>query len=386
MRLLVANTYAGSLLLAAERRKDEVIASLEDANYGGAIQLANFPRLNYYPTTDVWPEYDLTDTVVIAHPPCAAFSSQNRGSAAMRGFNAPKVRCTEKVVEYALKSKAAALAVESVPRALVGLWFMYDGYAKKYGYDVYRISLNAGSLGVAQYRPRFWAVLVRKGLVKNLKLTMEPKRREMKDIISDYDGCCLTELPWVKEHTEEQLERVRQSLNSEKEFNDYLKTARGSVVKTLPDKLKLEKCDGDVYECACARHVETRRAAMGWNFTSHSMVMLNPSDLAPTLLAGSWWFYKTRALVAEEYKQVMDFPRDYVFPGEYYLKRTREYLSRGVAPATAEWILNQIESNLTGKELSGSLKAELEPNDSTVNFWLTPKARREAVATEVILK
>ena len=372
------NTYAGSILIAAQRRNDEIVASLEDAGYGIPIQKANFPHLNFYEHESYWPLISLKNTVVCCHPPCAAFSSQNRGSMAHRGVNAPKVRCTAKVLDYAMSNGAEAVVVESVPKALEGLREFHNEFAERYGYDVYRTMINAGSLGVPQYRPRFWCFFLRKGLAREMSFAMEPKRKTVAEVVANSKSKVLTELPWVTEHTQEQIERIKQAGAGP----EYFKTARGSVVKTLAEHLKLAKHDGeaDIYECPCQACSETRRSAMGWNFTSHSMVMLAPNDLAPTLLAGSWWFYQHRALVAEEYKEIMDFPRAYRFPGEYFLKRTREYLSRGVCPSTAQWALGQVEAALDKRDPIGSLRLSIKPGE-TATFRLPAGARRVDLET-----
>lgn len=340
MRVVSINTYGGSLLIAARRRGDEVVASMEDANYGIPIQQANFPNLNYYPMLNDWPtSMNLKDTVVIAHPPCAAFSSQNRGRASMRGIDAPKVKCTAAVFHYAMGNQAPVIAVECVPKGLEGRRALDDEYASHYGYDVYRILLNSSLLGVPQFRPRFWAIFFRKGLLHNgeLNLTLPVNRKTVGQVMANSVGKELTEIPWVKKVTATQLERLHLVMDGH-EVERYLATARGSVVRTLPQHLEFEGGSADKLRVAYA---------MGHNFTSHSMVMLHENDLAPTLLAGSWWWYKNRALAAEEYKEIMDFPREYKFPGDYYLARCREYLSRGVAPSTAQWILGSIEENLT---------------------------------------
>lgn len=338
MRVLSMNTYGGSLLIGASRRSDEIIASMEDANYGIAIQQANFPQLNYYPKQDSWPTtMDLRDTVVIAHPPCAAFSSQNRGRACMRGIDAPKVKCTAAVLHYAMGNQSPVIAVECVPKGLEGRRALDEEFSQHYGYEVYRIMVNAALLGVPQFRPRFWAIFAKKGLLKNgeMNLTLPMTNKTVGSVVASSAIGPLTDIPWVKKVTAQQLERLRLVMSAG-EIAGYLTTMKGSVVRTLPQYLKYDKAD------------ELRAAyAMGHNFTSHSMVMLPDEALAPTLLAGSWWFSvsQQRALYAEEYKEIMDFPRDYIFPGDYYLNRCREYLSRGVAPATATWILDMIESN-----------------------------------------
>lgn len=355
MRILTINTYAGSLLTAAQRRKDEVVASLEDANYGGALQLENFPKLNYYPTDDTWPSLDLKDTVVIAHPPCAAFSNQNRGRAEFRGAGAPKVKCTERVMEYALSRRTPFLAIESVPGALEGLRSLHDSYARRYGYEVYRLLLNACTFGVPQYRRRFWTVFARKG-TGDLVVNVTPRRKTIGDVVKESVGKKLTRIDSMEAQADRQLEMLSRRLDTD-QLIEFLKTGEGSLVDALPKYLGVT---GD--DATEVRH----QYAIGWNYTSHSMVMLQKDWLAPVLIAGSWWWYRTRCLAEEEYKAIMDYPRDYKFPGEYYRKRIREFLSRGVAPSTAELMLRVADENIMGvKPQRGELTVSLYPGEVT---------------------
>lgn len=355
MRVLTINTYCGSLLIAAQRRGDEIIASLEDAGYGIPLQNENFPRLNTYPTEDSWPNLDLRDVVVIAHPPCAAFSNQNRGRAEFRGAGAPKVKCTERVMEYALSRGTPFLAIESVPGALEGLRSLHDLYARRYGYDVYRFLLNACTFGVPQYRRRFWTLFARKG-TGDLVVNVSPRRKTVGEIVKESVGKKLTRIDSMEAQVDRQLEMLSRRLDT-KQLIEFLKTGSGSLVDALPKYLGVE---GD--EATEVRHQYT----MGWNYTSHSMIMLQKDWLAPVLIAGSWWWYRTRCLAEEEYKAIMDYPRDYKFPGDYYRKRIREFLSRGVAPSTAELVLRIADENIVStKPQAGDVAVSLYPGEVT---------------------
>jgi hypothetical protein len=95
-KVLIINSYAGSLTLAAQGR--EVLGSYEDEGYGLEVQRANFPGLTYKSRRSEWPAQDLSGVVVLAHPPCAAFSGQNT-SANARGTDAKKFQCTVKAGE-----------------------------------------------------------------------------------------------------------------------------------------------------------------------------------------------------------------------------------------------------------------------------------------------
>ena len=96
MDVLIINSYACSITQACVDEGVEIRGSYEDSGYGIDIQKRNFPSLRYIPKLP-WPADDLSNTVVMAHPPCAAFSAQNTSKAA-RGTDAKKFDCTKRVM------------------------------------------------------------------------------------------------------------------------------------------------------------------------------------------------------------------------------------------------------------------------------------------------
>ena len=121
--VVVINSYAGSPTIAATQGGYNILASLEDGGYGLDAQRANFPNLTYVDNLP-WPEADLTGMMVIAHPPCAAFSAQN--NSANKGVDSTHFACTRRVIDYACLHNAAAVMIESVPGALEGARAFYD--------------------------------------------------------------------------------------------------------------------------------------------------------------------------------------------------------------------------------------------------------------------
>ena len=185
MRAVTINTYAGSLLLGAKWADVPVDASLEDSDFGVDIQRMNFPDLKIYRDIRSWPKMDLREHVVIAHPPCSAFSKQNNSPRA-RGTDSSAFRCTVNVMMYGMIQKAKVIAIESVPGALEGAWEVHDEYAGKYGYAVYRIMMNYASFGLPQWRPRFWALFVRKDQDPGeWPMEFKPKYVELNKLIGD---------------------------------------------------------------------------------------------------------------------------------------------------------------------------------------------------------
>src|SRR5262245_39403415 len=133
MRTLIVNTYAGSLLLGADRIPGaRIIGSYEDSGFGSWCTKTNQnlftqlePEFRFIDDYAAWPDQDLSDVNLIAHPPCAAFSNQNR-SKTKRGVNTDAFACTEKVLRYGMTNNAASISIESVMGALKGAWEVYD--------------------------------------------------------------------------------------------------------------------------------------------------------------------------------------------------------------------------------------------------------------------
>jgi site-specific DNA-cytosine methylase len=351
MRTLILNTYAGSLLLGAKAVEGiEVIGSYEDSGYGSEIQGANFPEVNLIERAP-WPNQNLEDVMVIAHPPCAAFSIQTPGKNNV-GVDAKKFQCTVEVAHYALRNHAAILAIESVPGALEGARAVHDAIGLEHGYGVFRITQNAMSFGVPQNRPRFWVIFSR---LPQLQLALTPRTQQVLDIImGTRDPHNLD--PAIDAETQKQIAKL---MDHHLPINELL---HDGVAGLLPAKI------AKLMECSI--HDATYNYCLpGW--LSSQLRILDPLKPATTLLGNTWWYVRTdenqgRPLTVDEYNAVMGFPRDYIFPPRYQT-RWRDFLSRGVCPPVAEWIIRQLRANLLGTLEAGTHIRIIKPNE-TANF------------------
>lgn len=360
MKVLVLNTYAGSLLLGARAAGCEIIGSYEDVGYGAPIQHANFPGLDFKNETKDWPAQDLSDVIVIAHPPCSAFSGQNT-SPSKRGIDSPAFACTKVVLEYAMKNRAVALAIESVPGALTGAWEVHEHYAREYGYHIYRIMQN-GAMFSAQNRNRFWAIFVREGAGingRNLHLGITPKWQIVKDVIANYED---SQAP-------ESLDKLLRNLKAR--LPKTLSFTEGDLSKLfdIQSPPHIGKIDSVVRKLW---NIDADEAKKGIGETlamwsSHYMAFLDPDKTCGVLLGCSWWYINGRNLSNVGYKRLMGFPTDYIFPGPA-LRNIRTYLSKGVIPAVATWVLNQLMVNLGERDADNdTLKIEAVP-DGVADF------------------
>jgi site-specific DNA-cytosine methylase len=356
MRTLIANTYAGSLLLGAQQIKGaNIIGSYEDCGFGSWITkanserwteiLANPPHDFFIDDIKDWPDQDLTDCLMLAHPPCAAFSNQNR-SAAKRGTNTDAFRCTEKVLRYAMTNGAAGIAVESVMGALTGAWEIYERMAASGGYHVYRVLQNALLFGVPQFRERCWHVLIRQDLATkfgtDMTWTLAPRFIPIGATIEHL-------LPGTPIDEAKRLQRYINLLTTGPcvcgEVHGFDEAAiREAALSHIPGHKRSgfgqrlapffpEQDPGSL----CRKHVS--------KFSSGQPSILAEGGWAPVLLGTSFWIYKGEPIPVEAYKAIMGFPVDYVMPEEHNYG-VRTMLSKGVCPPVATWILDNMRQHL----------------------------------------
>jgi site-specific DNA-cytosine methylase len=347
--VLVINSYGGSLTLAATQEGHPILASCEDHNFGLDSQRLNFPHLNYEPGLADWPlDRDLKGAMVIAHPPCSAFSSQNRGKNT-RGPNAAAFACTTRLLEYAMPRRPEAIMIESVPGALEGARHVHDYYAKAHGYDVYRVLQNAVSFGVPQWRRRFWAIFVKQSEGRERSFTFKVRHtvKYLKDVLNPNLGAWARnngeELDYDPTHTTrwaKQVELLKDGF-TEEQFKDFLnKTEKyGNLIHLLADKDHVSKSKG------WPPFGELHQRVVGGNFLSGALHVLDPNGFAPVLLGPAWWHFGDHMLTYSEYKMIMGFPPDY----QYHKPRlTFVLLSKGVCPPVARWILRETSANVFG--------------------------------------
>jgi site-specific DNA-cytosine methylase len=347
--VLIINSYAGSLTVAAHQEGHPVIGSYEDAAYGLKVQRHNYPKLDYRPTIADWPaKQDLSGTLVIAHPPCAAFSQQVASAGAhCRGCDAKKFGQTKQVLEYALRNKAAALAIESVLGAVEGARAVHDEVAKRFGYTVHRVLQNAASW-VPQNRPRAWFVFLPKGLTL-LVPPLPEGRPVIQDILLDQDtGLIWPVYPWIIRGMEAQLAKL-------KTFHPRVraKLIDGSwgtgLLASVIRRYLLAKAGARLGEVA--RELGTVRDVAKlyvdrWQFIANTPRLLDPQGLASTLLANTWWLCQGRPLAALEYQRIMGFPDTYDMVGPGGMSQHPGYLSRGVCPPVARWVLQGLQATV----------------------------------------
>ena len=339
MKTLVINTYGGSLLLGAKALGLEIIGSYEDTGFGMPIQQANFPELNFIPFRKDWPAQDLSETFVIAHPPCSAFSVQNNNPKA-KGTDSAAFACTKSVLQYAVDNGAVGIAIESVVGALAGAWPIHQHYADAYGYNLYRILENGCMFG-AQWRDRFWVVYIKKGAAPDIMpWTLKPRFETVRSVVGKMVGPSPAGL-------DEELQKLKNRFIEEAgctpdEIRQIFET-NVEEMESVDGRLHALKFKDQVRWDVCKQYVT--------KYASSAMVHLAPDGLCPVLLGSSGWYMDSRNLSEVAYKRLMGFPDEYVFPEgdsgrkkDNYRIDMRTYLSKGVMPPIATWVL---ENSLT---------------------------------------
>lgn len=323
MDCLIINSYAGSLVLGAKAAGIPIRRSMEDSGYGIAGQRLNFPDLTFIDDRAFWPKDDLRDTVVIAHPPCAAFSNMNLVKE-KRGLETDAFSCHRRVLDYALGQNCSALAIESVPGALEAAGQAYADYAKRYSYGHCFVLLNAISFGVPQWRPRFWALFFRDRRTP-FSFNFTPTYRNVQSIL---EGSYPTDRTILK-HLEYHANKFKRGENF-----DFEAMMKSEIIGGFDSMAKKYLGVDDSEE-------EKRRTGTQGLYRAGLPRKLDPTLWAPVILGFSMWYVDDRPLNRIEYQRIMGFPDDYQWP-EKMKKDFLTYLSKGICPPVGTWIINQM--------------------------------------------
>jgi site-specific DNA-cytosine methylase len=344
------------------------VGSYEDAAFGTEWQLRNFPELAGLLAShrDLWPTtVPLDETVVIAHPPCAAFSiqgSSRKDRDKRSGLDSEHFKCTVEVMKYAMGLRCAALIIESVQRAHEGAREVHDLYANSYEYSAYRILLNAATFGLPQWRPRFWIVFMRNDIAPAaLGLAHNSDCITVSEFLSPYE-------PGISDARLD-LNQQRHFLNNEMKMDPLITEAvlstPGNLAASIRAKLALDTPLHLISREWCLRPTQsndlTRRRMGVW--ITETLYVLDPQGTSPVILHNSWWAYNGRAVTPIEYRRIMGFPPDYFLDKNY-----RMWLSKGVCPPIAAFLLDRILESIEGKsDLSGMTCVKGETLDMQIS-------------------
>jgi site-specific DNA-cytosine methylase len=335
--IVTINSYAGSLVLGTKAATGDLpVASLEDVGYGVECQRANFPSLTIYPKLDDWPAELPRNKLVLAHPPCAAFSINT--AAHRRGTEADAFQCTKRVLDYSMGNGAETVAVESVPQACDGARAVHEKYAEKYGYNLYRVFQNALHFGVPQNRERFWAIFSKRD---TLSFDFAPR-------VVTVGQCYAPEIGGVQKRHDKYLS----------DQHALLKAAGLPASDVMGGKFgygQLHKILGRVFEKYPAAagdrkgYERVRPLLVNSAYRLCTQRLLDPNGYCGVVMGCSWFThpdagspYGCRNLTEGEYALLMGYPAQYqMVPRSGH----RSFLSKGVCPPVAEWLVRQLHSS-----------------------------------------
>jgi hypothetical protein len=262
-----------------------------------------------------------------------------KGQEKYQGATADGFTCHRQVMDYALRQGCQALTIESVPGVMKAAE-EYTNAAKKYGYSVYFLRLNSISFGVPQWRPRVWIIFVKGS--QPFGVNLNPEYSPLSAVLQS-EG---TILHHYGDQSKWAVERMMKSGVQPETLRAIFEGEYGTGTLLQIGAKVLEMDD------AGPNFAEVRKAwQFGGLFAAMIPRILHSDYWAPTILSGSSWICNGRPLLLEEYNLIMGFPKDYKWP-EAYLD-PRLYLSKGVCPLVATWILKQIERNLLPPQETG---------------------------------
>ncbi len=314
-KVLSINSYGGSLLLGAQAAEADIVASFEDCGYGSEMQERNFPDVPHY-RKPPWPELDNRETMIIAHPPCSAASTMNP-VASTKGANSAAFGCTKRVLDYAVQTKAHTVAIESVVPACDMARAVHDEYASGGGWNLFRVFQNAEDFGVPQHRLRFWAIFSKS---EEFRAEWKPHTKKLKSIFG---------APGVVAEGHHRMLEAQSDLMLKAGLDPrtvWTGKHGFGLVRNILKKMKLSEA-----------------AVHPTRFAVSTPYLLDPNSVSPCLLGGCAWYVSdpscplgARPLTSGEYNLISGFPVDYWINPE---RMRTTFLSKGVAPPVAEWIV-----------------------------------------------
>ncbi len=331
--VVLINSFGGSLLAAAVEAGVPLLASLETDGYGVNVQRFNAPDLPIYAKRAEWPAVDFGRTAVIGHPPCSAFSTLNSGMRKRQSedpsasVSSEAFALTRQLLDYAMDAGAPVVMIESVPKALVEARAVHEEYAERHGYSLVRMLLNSTQFGLPQNRKRFWAIFL-KGRGRSVTIAPPPNLADDPVPIGDFlkfDG------PPLACH-QQKFERLD-----------------GRIAERFPDAADRRAIYEGERGFGRMKHILTELTGdQQWAYEANArewdvrcLKILDPRKPAPVILGSSLWMCHGKLLPLSDYLRIMGYPYWYAYPAKVTKRAetTLQFVSRGVCPPIAAWLL-----------------------------------------------
>ena len=160
---LGAYIFAGGQTAGVSKHFD-VLAHLEDGNYGVSTFRRNFPSIPVHTRVSDWPTEDYRGKIdwVFCNPPCAVFSAAGKSHGSADGWRTDdRLECYRNCFSLLRSIQPRFLTIESVTNAYKnGKEFLgeLEREAAEEGYSVTHVFVNARDCGVPQERRRHFFV------------------------------------------------------------------------------------------------------------------------------------------------------------------------------------------------------------------------------------
>lgn len=316
MRALSSHIFAGGFSLGVSKHFD-IIANLEEDNYGTMTFRHNLPQIPVFVSKDNWPLDELKNIdLIFGNPACAAFSQAGRNAVQGGDWRVdPRLNQTRLHFDLLKKLEPKFWVTESVPRMFtVGRSFVDEltNQALDLGYSATFLLHNARYLGCAQNRPRFFLVFHR--------LAFDP-------IVPDWDS-------------ERAAGEVLGSMNDIGENDMRL----SPDIEALFPRLKPGECLRTLWERENppdVRILNSRGQVKGRPpFTYHRIRWDRPSNV----LAGFYLIHprEDRCLTTREMATLCGFPGTWEWKGS----GINNQIARGVCPPVGEWLARSVKRSL----------------------------------------
>ena len=305
---LGAYIFAGGFTVGVARVFN-VLAHLEETNYGVATVNHNFPKLPVHYGVDRWPgEFPAID-FLYGNPPCAAWSVA--GSSVVQGTDwraDPRVDCTRRLFGLLRDHRPKFWAWESVvPAFTMGRPFVDEltRDALNFGYSVTYLLHNSMYLGVPQKRLRFFFV------AHQMTFDIQP-------------------LIWVWQSS---LEALRGLNDPGIPLDNNIKKYAALLPRVKP---------GEQLRTAWYReHPEPRvKNIRGQNYGCPplSIKRIKPDQPSNVIMHEIIHPTEHRALSIKELSALCGYPPDY----EFINARDAGQIGRGVCPPVGEWLARNV--------------------------------------------
>lgn len=319
--------FAGGFTLGVRRAGFNVLAQLEDGEFGVATTRLNHPELPVYTRIPDWPLDELKGVgFMYGNPPCAPWSTSGishrvKGAAFKTKYERdPRTSCVYTMFDALTRARPTVWAWESVTPALTRgrpLVEELTAAAAELGYSATYVLLNAVDIGLPQSRYRFFCVFHK------------------------------VEIPWEYPRVERPM-TVWDAIGDH--WPDY---ADHYPLSTAFQELMPNVVPGEGLQGAWERQhppEQRRRNARGHVIgrPAFTQLRLEWDRPAPTMIGGAHMFHpeEDRALSYQEAALLCGYPPGYEFVGRLGDRYCQ--IARAVMPPVGEWLAGNVKRALEG--------------------------------------